>query len=46
MIPVNLPVAMEIFKSLEHFSKYCGYGGFIKYSMLAIGGSGFMLDDI
>lgn len=45
-IPMNLSVAVEIFKPLEYFSKYRGYGGFIEYSMFAIGSSGFMLDDI
>lgn len=46
MIPVNLSVAVEIFKPLEYFSKYCGYGGLVEYSVLAIGSSGFVLDDI
>lgn len=45
-IPVNLSIAVEIFKSFEYFSKYRGYSGFVEYSMLAVGGSGLMLDNI
>lgn len=45
-IPVNLSIAVEIFKPFEYFSKYRGYGSFVEYSMLAIGSPSLMFDNI
>lgn len=43
---MNLSVTVEIFKPFEHFPKHRGYGRFVEHSVLAIGGPGFMLDNI
>jgi len=41
---MDLPIAVKVLKPFEYFFKNCGNGGFIKDTMMAVGGAHFVLD--